>query len=120
MSANYVQTITVEDNTAPVVVTAAAALDATLECDNAAGLAAALALSPTATDNCTAVPTLTLVSDVPPADATCATAYVTVRTWTFDDGCANVSANYVPTITVEDNTAPVFVTAAAALDATLQ
>ncbi len=120
VSANYVQTITVEDNTAPVIVTAAAALDATLECDNAAGLAAALALSPTATDNCTAAPTLNLVSDVTTADALCANAYVRVRTWNFDDGCGNVSANYVQTITVEDNTAPVIVTAAAALDATLE
>ncbi len=117
---NCTATVTVSDNTAPGIVTAAAALDATLECDNAAGLAAALALSPTATDNCTAAPTLNLVSDVTTADALCANAYVRVRTWNFDDGCGNVSANYVQTITVEDNTAPVIVTAAAALDATLE
>jgi hypothetical protein len=119
-SANFVQTITVEDNTAPVVATAAGSLDATLECSDAAGIAAALALAPAATDNCTAVPTLNLVSDVTTPDAACANAYVRVRTWNFTDGCGNTSANFVQTITVEDNTAPVVATAAGSLDATLE
>ncbi|WP_242118062.1 HYR domain-containing protein [Aestuariivivens sediminicola] len=104
-SANFVQTITVEDNTAPSVTTAAGSLDATLECSNAAGISAALAQEPAATDNCTS-PTLNLVSDVTTPDATCANAYVRVRTWNFSDGCNNTSANFVQTITVEDNTAP--------------
>jgi hypothetical protein len=47
------------------------------------------------------------VSDVTTPDAACANAYVRVRTWNFTDGCGNTSANFVQTITVEDNTAPV-------------
>ena len=46
------QIITVEDTTAPTWTTAANALDVTLECSDAAGLAAAQSLIPVATDNC--------------------------------------------------------------------
>ena len=54
-SANFIQTITVIDNTAPVITTVAGALDHTLQCSDAAGIASALAEIPAATDNCTAV-----------------------------------------------------------------
>ena len=119
-SPNFVQTITVIDNTAPVITTAAGSLDATLQCSDAAGIAAALLLSPTATDNCTAAPAINLVTDVTTPDGTCANAYVRVRTWNFTDGCGNTSPDFVQTITVIDNTAPVITTAAGSLDATLQ
>src|SRR5207247_4685621 len=95
-------------------------LDATLECSDATGLTAALALAPAATDNCTASPLLNLVSDLTTPDATCANAYVRVRTWNFADGCANISANFVQTITVRDTTKPLVTTAAGSLDATLE
>ncbi|MES2852554.1 MAG: gliding motility-associated C-terminal domain-containing protein, partial [Bacteroidota bacterium] len=119
-SANFVQTITVIDNTAPVVTTTAASLNQTLQCNNTEGITAALALSPAATDNCTLAPTKVLVSDVTTADANCTNAYVRVRTWNFTDGCGNTSANFVQTITVIDNTAPVVTTTAASLNQTLQ
>ncbi|MBL7964400.1 MAG: HYR domain-containing protein [Flavobacteriales bacterium] len=118
-SASYVQTITVVDTQAPVVTTLAGALDATLECDDLAGIAAALALTPSATDNCTASPAMSLVNDVTTPGA-CGSEYVRVRTWNFNDGCGNTSANYVQTITVEDTTVPVVTTVAGALDATLE
>ncbi len=51
------------DQTAPVLTTTTGSLDATLECSNAAGLTAALAQVPTATDAC-GTPTIHLVSDV--------------------------------------------------------
>jgi hypothetical protein len=119
-SANFVQRITVIDNTAPVVSTTAASLDHSLQCSNASGIASALAEAPTATDNCTASPTIHLVSDITTADETCANAYVRVRTWNFTDGCGNTSANFVQRITVIDNTAPVVSTTAASLDHSLQ
>src|ERR1035437_2807863 len=119
-SANFVQTITVIDNTAPVITTVAGSLDANLQCSNAAGITAALALAPLATDNCTALPVIHLVSDVTTPDGSCANAYVRVRTWNFTDGCGNTSANFVQTITVIDNTAPVITTVAGSLDANLQ
>src|SRR5262249_57596517 len=71
-SANFTQVITVRDTTAPVLTTSAGSLDQTLECSDAAGITAAIAQKPTATDNCTAVPTLNVVSDDTVPSATCA------------------------------------------------
>src|SRR5207247_10642393 len=107
---------------APVGTTAAGNLDRTAQCSDAAGIAAALALAPAASDNCTATANLitNLVSDVTTPDATCANAYVRVRTWNFADGCTNISANFVQTITVHDTTKPLVTTAAGSLDATLE
>ncbi len=119
-SLNFVQTITVQDTAAPAITTLAGALDKTLECSDAAGLTAALALVPTASDNCTAAPTIHLVSDVTTPDANCANASVRVRTWNFSDGCGNTSLNFVQTITVQDTAAPAITTLAGALDKTLE
>ena len=119
-SANFVQTLTVQDTLAPLIATAAGSLDRTLECSDAAGIAAALALAPSASDNCTAAPTIHLVSNVTTPSATCANAYVQVRTWNFDDGCGNTSANFVQTLTVQDTLAPLIATAAGSLDRTLE
>ncbi|MFE3869582.1 hypothetical protein ACFX5E_16085, partial [Flavobacterium sp. LS2P90] len=119
-SANFVQTVTVIDNTAPVLSTTAASLNQTLQCNNTASVTAALALSPAATDNCTLAPTKNLVSDTTTADPNCTNAYVRVRTWNFTDGCGNTSANFVQIIAVIDNTAPVISTTAASLNQTLQ
>ncbi|MFV8466359.1 gliding motility-associated C-terminal domain-containing protein [Flavobacterium sp. LB1P62] len=119
-SANFVQTITVIDNTVPVVSTSTGSLNHTLQCNNTAGIASALAETPLATDNCTVSPTKNLVSDVTTADANCANAYVRVRTWNFSDGCGNTSANFVQTITVIDNTVPVVSTSTGSLNHTLQ
>jgi gliding motility-associated-like protein len=102
-----VQTITVQDTTAPVVTTTPASLNATLECSNATAIAASLAQVPVATDNCTLLPTINLISDVTTPSTTCANAYQRVRTWNFTDGCGNTSTNFVQTITVQDTTAPV-------------
>src|SRR5207247_955270 len=87
---------------APVGTTAAGNLDRTAQCSDAAGIAAALALAPAASDNCTATANLitNLVSDVTTPDATCANAYVRVRTWNFSDGCGNSSANFGQTLRV--------------------
>src|SRR5207237_1034000 len=103
---------TVEDTTAPVVSTPAGSLNHTLQCSDGGGITAALAQAPAASDNCTAAPTMHLVSDTTVADATCANAYVRTRTWNFDDGCGNTSANFTQVITVEDTTAPVVSTPA--------
>jgi hypothetical protein len=104
--ADFVQTITVQDETDPVISTVAGSLDATLECSDASGIAAALALQPSATDNCDGTPTLNLVSDVT-TPGICTQEYVRVRTWNFTDDCGNAGANFVQTITVQDETDPV-------------
>ena len=102
------QDVTVTDNELPVVTNATGSFNATLECDNTAGIAAALALSPTATDNCTVSPTMNLISDVTTQDPNCPSAYTRVRTWNFTDEHNNTSADFVQTITVQDLTAPTF------------
>ena len=118
-SAPFTQTITVEDNTAPGVTTVAGSLDATLECSDATGIAAAIAAAPTATDNCDATPTIHLLSD-DTTPGSCQQEYVRVRVWNFTDDCGNTSASFTQTITVEDNTAPGVTTVAGSLDATLE
>ncbi len=115
----FTQTITVVDTTGPVVTTLAGSLDATLECSNLAGIAAALAAAPSATDNCTAVPSIHLLSDDPMAGP-CAGTFTRVRTWNFTDACGNPSATFTQTIMAIDTTAPVVTTAPGSLDVTLQ
>src|SRR5690606_34941768 len=82
------------------------ALDATLECSDLAGIAAALASEPTGTDNCGNAE-LELFWDVITPDPDCPNAYTHSRVWRLVDECGNHSANYGQTIVVYDNTAPV-------------
>jgi len=105
-SSIFTQLITIQDAIPPTVSTVAGSLDATLECDDASGIATALTLEPSATDTCTADPTLNLISDETTEDANCANAYVRVRTWNFTDGCGNTSTDFVQTISIYDNSAP--------------
>src|SRR5690606_33346563 len=97
-SVDHVQTITVVDNTDPVFVKAPA--DVTVECDAIPDPATV-----TATDNCDATPEVTYVETSNTVVDGCGTI---VRTWTATDACGN-SVDHVQTITVVDNTDPVFV-----------
>ena len=111
-------TITVEDTQVPTA-TVAGALDVTLECSDAAGLAAAQLLAPSATDNCGLdLSTLTEVSGglvgICPEEGTY------TNTWTIEDDCGNVSAVYTQVITIEDTEVPTWTTVAGALDVTLE
>ncbi|MCK5839134.1 MAG: HYR domain-containing protein, partial [Bacteroidales bacterium] len=101
------------DDDAPTWITSAGILDKTVDCDDATGLANALALAPAATDNCRPA-TVTLQSD----DTTpglCTGEYTRTRTWTADDGCGNISTVFNQIITVEDNEAPIIITNASDL-----
>ncbi|WP_242121690.1 HYR domain-containing protein, partial [Aestuariivivens sediminicola] len=110
-------TLTAKDNIAPIISTVSGSLDYTLQCDDAAGLTAALNETPTATDNC-GIPNINLISDVNIPDGSCPNAYVRTRTWNFDDGLAgNLSSSFVQTITVTDTTNP---TGTAPADVTVQ
>ena len=121
VSATYTQTITIIDTTAPTWTTAANALDVTLECSDAAGLAAAQLLIPVATDNCDPdVTDIVKVTGLYVAGALCPEAGSYTNTWTVTDACGNVSATYTQTITIIDTTAPTWTTAANALDVTLE
>jgi gliding motility-associated-like protein len=107
-AADQLQVIAVEDNTSPEVITLTGSLDVILECSDPAGLEAALALIPSATDNCSTELTLNLIGDVTTNSELCDNEYTRVRTWNFTDDCGNISSNFVQTITVVDNTNPVW------------
>ena len=81
-----VQTITVQDTTAPVL----------------SGVPAPAA--PSATDNCAGTPAITFAEVR--ADGPCLDTYTLTRTWTATDNCGN-TATQTQTITVRDTTAPV-------------
>jgi hypothetical protein len=121
VSAVYTQTITIFDATAPTWTTAAGALDVSVECSNAAGIAAAQALFPAATDNCDAdVTNIVKVSGAFVPSIACPQGGTYTNTWTVADDCGNVSAVYTQTITIFDATAPTWTTAAGALDVSVE
>ena len=97
----HVQTITVQDTTAPTFVEALPT-DSTVQCD-----AVPTAATLTATDNCGEA-AVTFAESI--TQGSCPGAYTITRTWTATDACNNVTA-HVQTITVQDTTAPTFVEA---------
>lgn len=99
------QTITVIDTIAPIASNLPS--DVTLQCDDAAGIAAALAMEPTFTDNCSPQPSLIIypISALSP-DPNCPNAYFIDRSWYADDGCGNLSVTVSQTITVIDTEQP--------------
>ncbi|SFT17316.1 gliding motility-associated C-terminal domain-containing protein, partial [Zhouia amylolytica] len=105
----HVQTITVQDTTAPDFVEALPA-DTTVECD-----AVPVAETLTATDNCGDA---TVAFDEVRTDGACVSEYTLTRTWTATDECG-LETVHVQTITVQDTTAPEFVEALPA-DATIE
>ena len=92
-----VQTITVEDTTAPEFASVPA--DYTVECSDDMPMDAA-----SATDNCGPV---TVTEEVATTPGGCAGEYILTRTFTATDDCGN-SATAQQVITVEDTTAPEF------------
>lgn len=110
----------VRDTTAPVWVTAMGSLNRRLQCSDAAGLALAQALIPTASDNCD-----TDVTNIAPIRGTfvvgsCPQAGTYTNTWTVTDECGNISATYTQVITIIDSIAPTWTTVAGSLDRRLQ
>ncbi len=100
-SSSQNQTITVDDQTAPVITFVPA--DATLSCSGEVpGANDALV---TATDNCGGVVTITHLDDNI-TTGTCANRYTITRTYIATDVCGN-SSSQNQTITVNDQTAPV-------------
>ncbi|MEE2918959.1 MAG: T9SS type A sorting domain-containing protein [Bacteroidota bacterium] len=94
-STTLMQTITIEDTTAPEFTSVPA--DYTAECDEELVYDAAAA-----TDNC-AMPAITEVRDT--LDGDCPQSFTIVRTFTATDNCGNISVSQ-QSITVQDTTAP--------------
>ncbi|HEY0978012.1 MAG TPA: hypothetical protein VGE21_11140 [Flavobacteriales bacterium] len=113
-ASTFVQTITVNDTTAPVISNNAGSLDVTVSC--AADVPAANHALINATDNCGG--TVTISSGEVSNPGSCANQFTVTRTYTATDACGNAST-FVQTITVNDTIAPVISTVAGSLDATV-
>ncbi|MGL2967624.1 gliding motility-associated C-terminal domain-containing protein, partial [Flavobacterium sp. XGLA_31] len=100
----FTQVITIQDSTAPTWTTLINSLNTTVECSDAAGLATAQALAPTATDNCSNV-TYVKTSGVFVA-GTCPSSGTYTNMWRAIDACGNTSPWFTQVITVQDTTAP--------------
>lgn len=98
-TATCVQTISVEDTTAPTITQCP--INKTVNCEQ--GTNPSVTGSPTATDNCDPAPTATF--DDVSVDGCCPTIGIITRTWTVSDGCGN-TATCVQTITVRDTIGP--------------
>ena len=120
-STTFTQVITIQDTTAPTWTTAAAALNVTLQCSDSAGLAAAQATFPVAADLCDAdVLNIVKISGQFIASEGCANAGTYTNTWTVKDDCGNTSDTFTQVITIEDTTAPTWVTQINSLNQTVQ
>ncbi|MBB4802426.1 gliding motility-associated-like protein [Flavobacterium nitrogenifigens] len=120
-SDTFTQIITIQDTTAPIWTTLAGSLDKTVECNDAAALANAQALLPTATDSCDAdVTNIVKVSGQFTASAGCGNAGTYTNTWTVKDDCGNASDTFTQIITIQDTTAPIWTTLAGSLDKTVE
>ena len=113
------QTIIVQDTTAPTWTTTANALNTTLQCSDAAGLASAQALAPTATDNCGGTVTYTKTSGIFTAGS-CPNYGTYTNTWIAKDVCNNSSTSFTQVITIQDTTSPTWSTTGASLNATIE
>jgi hypothetical protein len=92
------QTITVVDDTAPVI--SGVGDDQTINCTETPVFS-----DPTANDDCDPNPSLSHDDETTPG--ACPQEYSITRTWTATDACGNVSDPVSQTITVVDDTAPV-------------
>src|SRR5204863_53974 len=100
-SSSESQTITVDDETAPVI--SGAPADTTVSC--ASQVPAANDNGVTATDNCGGTVTVTHDADqITPGS--CPNRYAIARTYHATDSCGN-SSSHTQNITVDDQTAPV-------------
>jgi gliding motility-associated-like protein len=100
---DWVYTYTIDDNIAP---TGTAPTNLTLQCITAIPTADINAITDEA-DNCSGTVTVT-VADMNNGGTACVgNPYIVTRTFTLTD-CAGNTTNLVQTITVEDNTTPIF------------
>ena len=106
-TASSSKNVLVQDNTPPTWTSVAGSLNTTLLCSNAAGLAAANLLVPSASDNCATVLTPVKTSGVF-VPGSCAQAGTYTNTWTLSDPCGNAAATtFTQVITIIDNVPPV-------------
>ncbi|MFB9109352.1 hypothetical protein ACFFVK_12260, partial [Flavobacterium gyeonganense] len=111
--------VTVNDTTAPIWTTNTNALNVTLQCSDLSALATAQAQAPVATDNCGGTITYTKTSGSFTVGS-CTNSGTYTNTWVAKDVCNNSSTTFTQVITIQDTTAPMWTTAANALNVTLE
>ena len=84
------------------------------------GFAAAHAVFPTSADNCDGDVTNIVNTSCTVVAGSCPEAGSYTNTWVVTDNCGNTSAVYTQVITIIDDTAPTWTTAAGALNVTKQ
>ena len=119
-SAVYTQVITIIDDTAPTWTTTAGALNLTKQCSDLTGIADAQALFPVASDNCDPNVSNIVKTSGSFVAGSCPEAGTYTNTWVVTDACGNTSNVFTQIITIIDDTAPTWTTAAGALNVTLE
>ncbi|MEE1898248.1 gliding motility-associated C-terminal domain-containing protein, partial [Flavobacterium rakeshii] len=115
----FIQIINIQDTTKPLWVTPDQALDVTIECNDAEGLAAAQALEPLANDNCDGELVMTK-TEGEFVSTGCGNAGTYTNMWIVTDVCGNFSKLFTQIIVIEDTTAPVWTSTPQELDITLE
>ncbi|MFN0176338.1 MAG: PKD-like domain-containing protein [Saprospiraceae bacterium] len=115
VDAPFTQVITIIDNVAPEWVTLPGALDEEVECDDPAGLEAALATEPLADDNCGDVSYEIVYHEFEP-NLECVenSLGIWVTEWKATDDCGNTSTSFFRYVNIYDNTPPEWETEEAA------
>ena len=104
-SETFTQVITIIDTIAPGWNTIEGALNVFISCDDAAGLATAMAMKPTPEDNCDTDPDTTKTSN-DFVEGICPHSGTYTNTWSITDACGNVGEIFTQIITIEDYTEP--------------
>jgi len=108
ISDEYTQVISIIDNIPPLWDQPANFLDRNLVCTDTAGLAAALQLSPSATDNCSPGVLVELVEDEVISGG-CPGSFTRIRRWAATDECGNTtSILYEQLIWITDDVPPLW------------
>ena len=108
----YTQVITITDNTAPSWVSATGSLNRSVSSGNEQALLVALSLAPEASDNCSAVSYTKTTGQF--VATNCGGTYT--NTWIAKDACNNSSTVFTQVVTVTEQTAPVWTSAAGSLN----
>jgi hypothetical protein len=103
------------DNSEPTWITAEAAINRTVSCDDEAGLTEAKLLEPNATDNC-GLPLSYVKTRGSFVAGDCGSTGSYKNTWVAIDACGNESTMFTQVISIIDSSAPTWTTAQASLN----